>query len=87
MNAAEFNELMTAFKAQTTIQPSKNDPFSMSLFVQYIIASNLSGLPANTEAISTALADINENLTNIETKLQTLATKLDAIETAIRTHV
>lgn len=87
MEAAEFNELMTAFKAQTAIQPAKNDPFSMSLFVQYIIASNLSGLPATTEAISTALTNINTNLSDIEAKLEALGVKLDKIETAIRTHV
>lgn len=86
MEAAEFTALMADFKSQTAIQPAKNDPFSMSLFVQYIIASNLSGLPANTEAISSTLSDINENLSNIEAKLEALAVKLDSIENAIIAH-
>lgn len=86
MEATKFTELMADFKAQTAIQPVKNDPFSMSLFVQYIIASNLSGLPATTEAISSTLTGINENLSNIEAKLEALAVKLGNIENAIKTH-
>ncbi|ASS49995.1 MAG: hypothetical protein A3D31_10500 [Candidatus Fluviicola riflensis] len=91
MDAAEFTELMTAFKAQTAIQPAKNDPFSMSLFVQYIIASNLSDMKANVENNTTSfvpyLESMNENLANIEAKLAELSTKLTDIEQAITTHV
>lgn len=87
MDAAEFTELMTAFKAQTAIQPTKNDPFSMSLFVQYIIASNLSGMTTNFDGITTAfipyLESMNENLANIEARLAELSTKLTDIEQAV----
>ena len=87
MDAAEFNALMTAFKTQTAIQPNKNDPFSMSLFVQYIIASNLSGMTTNFDSITTAfvpyLESITENLASIEARLGEISDKLGDIEQAV----
>ena len=91
MEAAEYNALLTAFKSQTAIQPSKNDPFSMSLFVQYIIASNLSGMTTGFDDASATLTEISETLSaklaGIETKLGEISAKLADIEDAIRTTV